>query len=198
MTLGEIIQELKKHNPSLIVPKGWAKGRSFRGYYEDLAFEPKDNATIGEMLKDAEDALGKTFDGYKGGEYEMGEFTDCWICEYGTSNGAQKIGKILLDYMIGAAASSPQAPDPEGEKRWQCGNCHASVLNDALPPFACPMCHACDWFLAAPGASPGLERIAQVAREIQDEWTNGVSVTVEEAAKVVLSRSLEGRGGEHE
>jgi len=48
------------------------------------------------MLTHAKSALGVTFTGYKGGEYLMADYSDCWISEYGTSHNADKIGNTLL------------------------------------------------------------------------------------------------------
>jgi hypothetical protein len=50
------------------------------------------------MLAHARSAMDKTFTGYKGGEFKMDEYTDCWICEYGTSYQATKIGATVLCY----------------------------------------------------------------------------------------------------
>ncbi len=49
-----------------------------------LAFSPTEKTTFGEMLKHAKSALGETFEGWKGGDYTMDEYTDCHIGEYGT------------------------------------------------------------------------------------------------------------------
>lgn len=55
------------------------------------------------MLEHAKSALGATFTGYKGGEYTMNEYTDCWIAEYGEGDG-DKIGPTLMK--MWAATSS--------------------------------------------------------------------------------------------
>jgi hypothetical protein len=93
--LKELIEWLEKQNPDLVVPHGFGKPMSYRGYYEQLAFEPLENARLGDMLEHAKSALGNTFEGYKGGDYTMTETTDCWIAEYGTSGG-DKIGSTIL------------------------------------------------------------------------------------------------------
>ena len=78
-----------------MVPYGFGKAHSYRGFYEDVAFEPKENVTFGEMLVEARIALGKTFTGHKGGEYTMREYTDCWIAPYG-EGGGDKIGPTMM------------------------------------------------------------------------------------------------------
>src|SRR5690348_7658276 len=98
MTLGELISELKKMDANKVVPIGFGSPHSYRGYYEDLAFEPAENVTIGSMLAHAESALGKTFQGYKGGDYVMEDSTTVWIASYG-EGGGEVIGPALLWYM---------------------------------------------------------------------------------------------------
>ena len=57
---------------------------SYRGYYADLALERgKAPVTAGEFLAKCENALGKEFTGYKGGEFLMGPDTPLWRAEYG-------------------------------------------------------------------------------------------------------------------
>ncbi len=100
MYLSELIEVLEKWpNKEQRVPIGFTRPHSYRGYYEDLAFEPKANVTVQHMLDCAKSALGKTFSGYKGGDYTMGEYTDVWLAKYG--NIGEGIGPVLLDYMLG-------------------------------------------------------------------------------------------------
>lgn len=100
MTLGELIAALKAvPNQNGLVPWGFGQPDSYRGYYEQVAFEPLENVTIASMLAAAESALGATFQGYKGGDYLMDEYTECWIAEYGRRGGDQ-IGETLLKYMV--------------------------------------------------------------------------------------------------
>ena len=96
MNLEDLILWLEKQNPAKVVLYGFGKPNSFRAYYHDVAFEPVENTTFGEMLTHAKSALGVTFTGYKGGEYLMADYSDCWISEYGTSHNADKIGNTLL------------------------------------------------------------------------------------------------------
>lgn len=104
--LKEIIEFLETLNQDAIVPFGFGEPMSYRGYYSELAFEPKENAGIGDMLTHARNALGNTFTGYKGGDYTMTETTDCWIASWGCSGG-DKIGPTLLQ-LWGYCAAAPQ------------------------------------------------------------------------------------------
>jgi hypothetical protein len=99
MNLGELIQALEAANPDLVVPHGFGNPHSYRGFYDDLAFEPRENVTVAAMLADARSALGATFHGWKGGEYTMAEYTDCWLAVAGCTG--EGIGPVLLRYMLG-------------------------------------------------------------------------------------------------
>ncbi len=85
MTLGKLISILKVMDPNEVMPNGFNNPHSYRGYYEQLAFEPAMNVKVRDMLKDAEDSLGKTFTGYKGGQFKMESYTDIWIANYGST-----------------------------------------------------------------------------------------------------------------
>lgn len=83
MNLGELIAMLSDLDPSIRLREGFTYPDSYRGNYCDVAFEPAENVTIGEMLEHAKSAVGKTFQGYKGGDYVMDVDSVCHIAEYG-------------------------------------------------------------------------------------------------------------------
>jgi hypothetical protein len=99
MRLGELIEFLEARDPATVVPIGFRHPHSYRGYYECLAFEPAENVTVGSMLECAKGALGETFEGYKGGDYTMKEYTNIYLAEYGKTG--EEIGPVLLKYMVG-------------------------------------------------------------------------------------------------
>ena len=99
MTLGGLIKFLSRENADIVVPLGFTHAHSYRGSYDNLAFEPAENVTVGVMLACARGALGRTFTGWKGGEYTMDEYTDVWLAEEGTTG--EGIGPTLLRYMVG-------------------------------------------------------------------------------------------------
>ncbi len=106
--LKDLISWLESQNPEAVVPHGFGRPMSYRGYYAQVAFEPVENARIGDMLKHAKSALGATFTGYKGGEFTMHEYTDCWIADYGSSI-ADRIGPTMFKlwaFYISQGASS--------------------------------------------------------------------------------------------
>ncbi len=99
MILKNLITFLEQRDPNLIVPIGFAKPQSYRGFYDDLAFEPAQNVTVASMLAYAKEAVGRVYIGWKGGEFRMSEYTEVWLAEYGDTG--EGIGPILLGYMVG-------------------------------------------------------------------------------------------------
>lgn len=62
---------------------------SYRGFYEDLAFEPSTKPRpAGALLEDAKRAIDNEFTGYKGGEFLMDEYTSLWIAKDGVTGDA--------------------------------------------------------------------------------------------------------------
>lgn len=57
----------------------------FSGHYWPGCAEVriKQPATVGELVKALNLAIGATFEGYKGGQYTMHAGTDLWVSEYG-------------------------------------------------------------------------------------------------------------------
>ena len=98
MVLKDLIERLKQEPKENVIRKGFGRSMSYRGDYSQLAFAPSENVTVGSMLEEAEYALGKTYQGYKGGDFVMDEYTYVFIAEYGSTG--EQIGKFLLDYML--------------------------------------------------------------------------------------------------
>ncbi len=101
MKLGNLIAELKKHKPGEWltikggpVPLTPGEVGSYRGYYDQLAIAVNGGgyATVGSLLAELEAAVGKTFTGYKGGEYVMTRDTKVWLANYGESGGSRVTG----------------------------------------------------------------------------------------------------------
>lgn len=99
MTLGQLIEELRKEPQDKVVKYGFDSPHSYRGIYAELAFEPAENVKVSDMLKDAEESLGKTFTGYKGGDFEMGDYTTIHLAEYGSCG--EEITLYALAFMLG-------------------------------------------------------------------------------------------------
>lgn len=104
MSLQDLIDDLSKRDPNAVARPGFCEARSYRGYYECLGFEPCDSATAGDMLRVASYAVGRTYSGYKGGEYTMGLWTPCYLAPYGCTG--EPLTKLALRGMF--------APDESG------------------------------------------------------------------------------------
>lgn len=110
--LGDLIARLDAEpDKTRLVAFGFARPHSYRGYYEQLAFEPRENVTVQSMLDAARSALGQTFTGYKGGEYVMDEDADCWIAFRGCSGG-DKIGALLIEFILTGGAPADATVEP--------------------------------------------------------------------------------------
>lgn len=102
LTLGDFIEKLKavKNKNKLIktdLGDGIGNCMSYRGHYADLSFEPSEKiCTVEEILPKAEKALGNTYEGYKGGDFTMGEDTPLWSAYYGDT-GRAIIGFVETD-----------------------------------------------------------------------------------------------------
>lgn len=83
MTLGKLIAALEAL-PKETQVANLCSAHSYRGYYSDLAFERKtDTREAGELLTECRNAMGRVFEGYKGGDFVMGERTPVWVAAYG-------------------------------------------------------------------------------------------------------------------
>jgi len=99
VSLGELITELKKLPREQKLNFSLCNPHSYRGYYEELAFEPcVSDRTIGELLDDAVYANGTTFRGWKGGNFLMTEDTTVWI-SFNGSNG-QPLTDLALRFIL--------------------------------------------------------------------------------------------------
>jgi len=95
-TIGELIDALEKLPDDIPVrfDRGGSPGEldSYRGCYEDLAFQRGKKITVGELLTECKSMVGKTIMGYKGGAYTMHRSTPVWVSEWGESSGIGLVG----------------------------------------------------------------------------------------------------------
>lgn len=110
LTLGELTDLLELAPPDAPVefrgsgldgctPSGFC---SWRGIYADLALKPDANhaRTVGDLLSMCREADGATYEGYKGGQYEMDRYTPVWVDEYGDwtpDRGLKAVRPLLRD-----------------------------------------------------------------------------------------------------
>ena len=76
---------------------------SYRGFYSDLAlgFEVEgEGVTVAGLLASAREALGKTYCGYKGGDYVMTDRTPLWAANYGRSGQTAICGLRDEDWAV--------------------------------------------------------------------------------------------------
>lgn len=83
---------------------------SWRGIYRELALNfysnPRnaekrvDPFKLSEFLKLCRETVGKTFEGYKGGEYTMSRQTPIWVANYGNSGDTALIDVVDAEYEI--------------------------------------------------------------------------------------------------
>jgi hypothetical protein len=83
LTLGTLIAALEK-TPADARVANLRDAHSYRGYYRDLAFERNSGTrSAAELLVECEAAMGKVFEGYKGGNYVMDARTLLWVAHWG-------------------------------------------------------------------------------------------------------------------
>lgn len=108
MRLGQFIDALKKCDQDKeiyfdfywFVPHGL---RSYRGYYDHLAFGfsgDVESVKVSEVLKLSQDALEKTFEGYKGGDFTMTENTPLWVGNYGECRDTAIVGVMETEHRV--------------------------------------------------------------------------------------------------
>jgi hypothetical protein len=101
LTIGEIIIHLGNlNNKNLPVLFNFEKARptclsSWRGSYCEIAFEYNNESepkTAEKIIADLKEAIGKTYIGYKGGDFVMGKNTPVWVSNYGESDHRGVVG----------------------------------------------------------------------------------------------------------
>ena len=83
MILKDLIERLEQEPYENTIRNGFGHSMSYRGDYSQLAFAPAQYVTVGSMLEEAKRAVGKTYHGYKGGEYTFNKDQDLYVDNYG-------------------------------------------------------------------------------------------------------------------
>lgn len=109
LSLGELIEKLSrapKQDATVafdfgdMVPDGL---ESWRGSYAELALEFKggwDGPKCRDLLLECQDADGKTFTGYKGGDFTMHRDTPIWVANHGYSGHTMLVDVMADDYKV--------------------------------------------------------------------------------------------------
>ena len=92
MELNDLLEEAVKTFPEgYVVKNGFGEPGSYRGYYEQIAFEPEQNVLLEKMLEEVMTSIGYSFEGYKGGTFLMGHATPVNISNWGVCQGEEDI-----------------------------------------------------------------------------------------------------------
>jgi hypothetical protein len=108
-TLGELIALLKSRPQDQDVVFDFCgceprEPQSYRGYYEQLSLgwraRSYENKTpdVATVLTWLEGAIGKVYEGYKGGDFRMHADTPLWVANQGESDGTAIVGLADCDY----------------------------------------------------------------------------------------------------
>jgi hypothetical protein len=82
MTVKGLLDELKQLPTDTTFKYGFSgSGYSYRGDYSQVAFIKDTDVNVSTMIDSLESVVGKTFTGYKGGEFTMDEYTDVYIVD---------------------------------------------------------------------------------------------------------------------
>jgi hypothetical protein len=96
MNLDEL-QEFLEHYPRhQVVERGFNNPHSYRGFYDQVAFEWCEQTTVGDMLDCVDKALSETFYGYKGGEFRYNKDTKVFFAYYGSCQDDDKETEIKI------------------------------------------------------------------------------------------------------
>ena len=105
MNLGELKQAfIRLDDEDFVFMEGFYNPHAYRGCYEQVAFEPREQITLSDIKKDINKSLNDVFEGYKGGEYEYGDDTLVNLSDYGISgkhdiqNFEELVTKMLNEY----------------------------------------------------------------------------------------------------
>lgn len=113
MRLGKLIDMLKKcdqEKPLFLRVDGVIKYypcdiSSYRGDYSHLAIERNETEDsspikVGDFIKELELCIGKTFTGYKGGDFVMDDTTPIWVSDYGITESYKVIPPVELYNLV--------------------------------------------------------------------------------------------------
>lgn len=108
MKLGDFIAALKTAHPDASVFIDWNMlnplgFQSYRGIYNHLAIGfavDRPTMRVAMLLRYAQLAIDQTFQGYKGGDFEMGEHTPLWVANWGHSSGVYVKGLDVTPHIV--------------------------------------------------------------------------------------------------
>lgn len=98
VTLGDLLTRLEREPRDRRLLLGFGYPKSYRGYYDHIAFTPCDEMTIGDMIDTTYGTIGKAFGGWKGGNFTMNSETPVWIASSG--DPGWPLTPALLELML--------------------------------------------------------------------------------------------------
>ncbi|MCA9878442.1 MAG: hypothetical protein KC442_11690 [Thermomicrobiales bacterium] len=108
LSLGELIAQLEKQDPGHSIQFDFCRAipttlASWRGAYDELALgfdmDGKD-PSVGELLEHLRTAVGRTYTGWKGGDFVMSLETPVWVANPGDGCNTAIIGVEGIDYQV--------------------------------------------------------------------------------------------------
>ncbi len=104
MTLGQLIDQLETLDGDRKID-GFGDPASYRGYYSDLSFESGEAQTVSSLLNVCQTKImGRSFTGYKGGEFIMSQNTPVWFAAYGCTGPRLMSLDTTADTVVGVIA----------------------------------------------------------------------------------------------
>lgn len=112
MTLGDLIDTLENMPATAMVRMDFGTIPthlcSWRGVYAELTLDseppagrygnrPVEPLTVSQLLLDVQSAVGKSFQGYKGGDFVMDRHTPVWADEWGDYTRRVLTGVVVID-----------------------------------------------------------------------------------------------------
>lgn len=84
----------------MISIEGFDMACSYREYYDELGLIKEKNVTVGRMLEVAQEAQGEIFEGYKGGEYQIKWYSDCYLVEDESDGYGIEVSEYFFKYNL--------------------------------------------------------------------------------------------------
>ncbi len=95
----DLIHLLEQEDPTTIIKEGFDEEYSYRGYYQDLGVQSARNVSIQTMLTILKRAVDNTYEGWKGGDFTMGKYTDVFLTP-GPGDTGIELSQKLFGYML--------------------------------------------------------------------------------------------------
>lgn len=101
MKLQRLIEILENEDQSKVIENGFLYPHSYRGRYDELAFEPAHNVPVKTMLDMCKGCVGAVFQGYKGGDFPMRKDTLVNLATWGNCGQDDELTEERLLTMLG-------------------------------------------------------------------------------------------------